>query len=174
MKPDKYDFIEDTYNVKHREIGGIGTSLTTEGAGKVQWRLTDTKGKEVPIIVECLYVPNLPCRLMCPQQIGRLPSKPGSIPNGAWVGGGRNARLCYDGHVFDFPYDKSSNLPTVKTAVGCNRYCAFISTTAKENDNLTRNQKVLLQLHHRYSHKSMDDIQQWAREGKFNIPIDIC
>ena len=61
MTPDKSDFIEDTYNVKHREIGGIGTGLTTEGAGKVQWRLTDTKGKEVPIIVECLYVPNLPC-----------------------------------------------------------------------------------------------------------------
>jgi hypothetical protein len=39
--------------------------------------------------------------------------------------------------------------------------------------NLTIHQRTLLRLHHRFGHHSFQDIQTWAREGCFNIPIDV-
>ena len=72
------------------------------------WNLTDANGTEVTLPLDCLYVPGLPCRLFPPQQLGNTKHKQNQlplIPYGALVGGGNFAKLCYDGHIFEFPYD---------------------------------------------------------------------
>jgi hypothetical protein len=32
----------------------------------------------------------------------------------------------------------------------------------------------MLRLHHRFAHRSFKDIQTWAREGRYNIPIEVA
>ena len=98
-------------------------------------------------------------RLLPPQQLGRIASG-NHIPNGAWIGGGKAAKVTYNGHVIAFPYDPDTNLPTIKTNVGSDKYCCFLATSGETNTNLTASQKMLLCIHHRCGHKSMTEIQQ--------------
>ena len=70
MSPHLDDFKTSTYKVKEGNIGGIASGLQAKGIGEVSWTLTNTKGEPIAIEMECLYVPGLPCRLMCPQQLG--------------------------------------------------------------------------------------------------------
>ena len=58
-------------------------------------------------------------------------------------------------------------------AIGISKICVFISPHLKENKNLLNTQKVLLKVHEQHSHHSMKEIQQWAREGKYDLPTDI-
>ena len=44
----------------------------------------------------------------------------------------------------------------------------------RTHDNLTKAQRTLLRLHHRFGHASMFQIQQWAKQGLCNIPIDVA
>ena len=140
MSPYKDDFIEGTYSVRDGNIGGIASGLKTEGVGEVIWKLTNTNNQIIDLKLDCLYIPNLPCRLMCPQQLGNAKRiNPNHFPNGAWIGGGKAARVCYQGNIFQFPYDPASNLPVSKTVQSTEKYCAFVSSTATDesNKNLT-------------------------------------
>ena len=88
-------------------------------------------------MLTCYHLPSLPCRLLCPQQLGNTPdSKTNQLPNGAWIGGGRTAKVCYQGNFSEFPYDPDTNLPCNKTAIGISKFCAFISSHSKDNNNL--------------------------------------
>ena len=179
MTPDKGDFITDTYSPQQHTVGGIASGLQTEGVGQVSWKLTDVNGKPVVMTLTAIHVPGLPCRLLPPQQLGATPPQrlghlPSTmLPNGAWIGGGRAAKVSYNNHIIDFVYDPDTNLPTKKMDLGCTKFCSFIATTTKDNTNLSASQKLLLRLHHRYSHGSMKDIQQWSRDRLYNIPIDV-
>jgi len=75
---------------------------------------------------ECLHCPDLPVRLLPPQQIGLHPTT-NSLPNGAWIGGETSAKVTYDGYVIQFPYDPTTHLPTKKMNLGCTRFCSFVS-----------------------------------------------
>ena len=137
MSPFKNDFIDGTYSVQIDNVGGIATGLKAAGVGKVAWTLTDTNGIEVTLPLDCLYVPDLPCRLLPPQQLGNTKHKPNQLPTSAQVGGGNCSKLCYDSYVFEFPYDKDTNLPTTKMIMECDKYYCFIATaTSKDNTNL--------------------------------------
>ena len=101
MSPYKDDFIEGTYRVRDGNIGGIASGLKTEGVGEVIWKLTNTNNQIIDLKLDCLYIPNLPCRLMCPQQLGNAKQiNPNHFPNRAWIGGGKAARVCYQGNIF--------------------------------------------------------------------------
>jgi hypothetical protein len=41
------------------------------------------------------------------------------------------------------------------------------------HNNLTSSSRTLLRLHHHFGHHSFTDIQTWAQEGHFNIPIKV-
>ena len=84
MSPYPDDFKDSTLKVKQCNIGGIGSGLEAKGIGIATWTITNTEGKQIPLDLECLYVPNLPCRLMCPQQLGNA-KQTSSYPNGAWI-----------------------------------------------------------------------------------------
>jgi len=174
MSPYPDDFKDSTLKVKQCNIGGIGSGLEAKGIGIATWTITNTEGKQIPLDLECLYVPNLPCRLMCPQQLGNA-KQTSPYPNGAWIGGGSSAKVCYQGNVFEFPYDKRSNLPTTKTVLGIQKYCSFVSSveTSAENENLSAAQKLLLKVHHRCGHRSMREIQEWAKDGRYGLPIEL-
>jgi hypothetical protein len=179
MTPDIDDFIDGTYKPQQHTVGGIASGLQTEGVGQVLWKLTDTNGKLVDMNITAIHVPGLPCRLLPPQQLGSMPPQQlgnlssSMLPNGAWIGGGRAAKVVFNNRIIEFAYDPDTNLPTKKMNQGCTKYCTFVATTTKDNTNLSASQKLLLRIHHRNSHGLMKDIQQWAKDGLFNIPIDV-
>jgi hypothetical protein len=52
----------------------------------------------------CLHVPDIPCHLLLPlQQIAQQGTS--KLPEGAWLGKQMSAKVFYDGHVIDFPYN---------------------------------------------------------------------
>jgi hypothetical protein len=191
ITPDRNDFINGTYHTQEHNISGIGSGLNSAGIGDVNWKFIDVKGQPVTIRLTCLHVPAIPCRLLPPQQVASQGTS--KFPEGAWIGRGKSAKVISDGHVIDFPYDPNSNLPSCKMAPGTDRYCSFIAkamdstaavptpTPSKQDPsqptaalgNLTSNQKTLLRVHHRMAHRSFADIQTWAREGRFKLPIEL-
>ena len=99
----------------------------------------------------------------------------------------------YNGHIISFPFDQRSNLPCKSMIAGCHYYCQFVGQiTGKDakiptpsnfkccygkhadHDNLSKAERTLLRLHHCYSHRSMLEIRQWAKEGKYNIPAEVA
>ena len=72
-------------------------------------------------------------------------------------------------HYCSFIGQATGSQPPIQTPsnlMSC--YGAF-----KKHENLSRDQKTLLRLHHRFGHRPMADIQAWAREGLFDIPIEV-
>ena len=188
ITPDITDFIDGTYAAQDHQISGIGSGLHSLGIGEVNWLFIDNDNKPVNMKLTCLHVPDIPCRLLPPQQIAQQGNS--KLPEGAWLGKNTSAKVFYDGHVIDFPYDKSSNLPCKKVSPGCTKFCMFIAeatgsiktsetdtilkTDSIENTtNLTIHQRTLLRLHHRFGHRSFQDIQTWARDGRFDLPIEV-
>ena len=97
------------------------------GVGDVCWTFTSQSGEHVTIPLQCYYVPDLPFRLLPPQQLGHNAFSV-SVINGAWIGGGKSAKVIYEGHVIDFPYCRVSGLPVFKTILGIERLKAFAAT----------------------------------------------
>ena len=116
ITPDASDFIDGTYAVQDNQISGIGSGLHSLGIGEVNWIFSDKDNKPVTMKLTCLHVPNIPCRLLPPQQIAQQGNS--KLPEGAWLGKNSSAKVFYDGHVIDFPYDKQSNLPCRKLSPG--------------------------------------------------------
>jgi hypothetical protein len=210
ITPDLSDFIDGTYASQAHNISGIGSGLQSHGIGEVSWTFQDRDNKPVTMKLTCLHVPDIPCRLLPPQQIAQQGNS--TLPEGAWLGKNSAAKVFFNGHVIDFPYDTSTNLPLKKLSPGCTKYCTFLtdfhsnlsadtqlahpqqppslknaSTVPSKaptaplyatipsdyTDNLSVNQRTLLRLHHRFGHRSFQDIQAWSRAGRFNIPIEV-
>jgi hypothetical protein len=125
ITPDLTDFIDGTYAAQDNQISGIGSGLTSAGIGEVNWKFIDNDNKPVTMKLTALHVPDIPCRLLPPQQIAQQGNS--TLPEGAWLGKQSAAKVFYDGHVIDFPYDKSSNLPSRKLSPGCDKFCMFIA-----------------------------------------------
>ena len=107
ITPDLTDFVDGTYSIQNYNVNGIGSGLQAIGIGEVELEVLDIKNQPVILKLQCLHVPNAPCRLVPPQQLCRNddPSKPNL--NGTWIGGNSNdAKVIYNGHIISFPYDK--------------------------------------------------------------------
>lgn len=190
--PDINDFLDGTYLTQDCTISGIGSGLTAQGIGTIQWSLTNISGSITTLELQCLYVPDAPCCLLPPQQLGASKPQPNSL-NGAWIGQGLSAKVIHNGSVINFPYHPKSNLPCAQLIPGNNNYCRFIDEcngtatpimtpegihsylgTFPNHNNRTAAQQKLLRLHHRLGHTSMLTIQQWAKQGLYNIPLDVA
>ena len=85
ITPNINDFLNGTCEPQDGTVSGIGSGLTAEGMGTIQWSLTDTKGQIATLELQCLCVPKAPCRLLPPQQLGAHKVNPHSL-SGAWIG----------------------------------------------------------------------------------------
>ena len=186
MTPNEEDFIHGTYAIDTTTVNGIGSGLQAIGIGDAEWTFEDTNGSPITIRLRCLHVPDIPTRLLSPQQLAKegIHNRP---TNGAWIG--KTAHVCYEGRLINFPLDRATNLPMRKLKAGCNRYEAYLckevtmaypavanlnSSGERELlDNLNNKQRKLLQIHHRLGHKSMATIQQWADRGLHGIPKEV-
>ena len=82
ISPDINDFINGTYRTQDCTTSGIGSGLQAQGIGTIQWSLTNTSGGITTLELQCLFVPDAPCRLLPPQQLGASNPKPNAL-NGA-------------------------------------------------------------------------------------------
>jgi hypothetical protein len=188
ITPDIGAFIDGTYLPQEHGIKGIGSGLNSPGIGEVDWKFLDINGKTVMIRLTCLHVPAIPCRLLPPQQVASQGNS--KLPEGAWIGHGKLENILSQGHVINFPYDPSSNLPSCKMAPDSQHFCTFIAQatgarpapsvptktkipSSATPNNLTSRARTLLSLDHHFGHRSFNDIQTWAQEGRFNIPIEV-
>jgi hypothetical protein len=69
LTPDLSDFIDGA--VQNHQISGKGSGLHSLGIGEVNWIFMDNDNKPVTMKLTCLHVPNIPCRLLPPQQIAQ-------------------------------------------------------------------------------------------------------
>jgi hypothetical protein len=125
IMPDLGNFIDGTYQPQQHNIRGIDSGLNSSGIGNVDWKFHDVNGKLVTIWLTCLHVPDIPCRLLSLQQVASQGTS--KLPEGAWIGRGKSAKVVSNGHVINFDYDPNSNLPSCKMAPGSNHYCSFIA-----------------------------------------------
>ena len=116
---------------------------------------------------------------MCPTHLQEDQSST-SMSNGTWIEHGHDALAVYQGHCIQFPYNNSSNLPTVKLALGIQHYQAFhvsvnnsSDPVTQRTDNLSPASWKLMCLHHCLGHKGFHDLQKWAAKGINSIPSDI-
>ncbi len=67
----KADFIDFTSS-HNKVLHGIGTGLSIEGSGTLQWCILDDLGNEIILpIHNCLYVPSAPMCLLSPQHMSQ-------------------------------------------------------------------------------------------------------
>ena len=71
ITPDLSDFIDGTYAAQDNQISGIGSGLNSTGIGEVNWSFIDNDDKPITMKLTCLHVPDIPCRLLPPQQIAQ-------------------------------------------------------------------------------------------------------
>ena len=118
-----------------------------------------------PINVEIdrvLHIPDLPTRLLSPQQ---LVQQTGGIHDGLHIGA-RNAVLTFGGHRRTINYHPSNKLPIFTSFPGVEQFRAFnalITSDGSATDSLTFNQRQLLHWHRRLSHMNYQTIQKFSR-----------
>ncbi len=166
------DFDTTTFQVQDHTISGIASGLAAKGIGTAIWQFTDTEGNQAKIPIQCLYVPDSPCRLLPPQQLSM--HKDADSSNGAWVGNGKAAHCFWNGQCILFKYDRNNNLPIAKLSCGTRQFDAFCASSSSDVTNLTTAQRKLLRLHHRFGHRAFQDIQTWAREGVHGVPTVVA
>jgi hypothetical protein len=162
-------------------IGGIAGGLPVLGKGTTRWHLHDDWGQPFYIDVpDSLYVPGLPETLLSPQTLCQK-AKCNGI-EAAFCIMAEHAILLYQGRSVTVNYDKS-NMPRLpiynhkddipqKSLLSSVPFCfqdvddcqAFLSSAPKVT--LSKNQRILLDLHIRHGHESMKTIQEWSRHDE--------
>ena len=165
--PCKEDFVGPIQRLpqEHR-LGGMAAGMLIEGISTVRWTFK-ADGKYLVVNSRCYYVPDSKARLISPQ---RLFNKKHGI-NGRFVVTEDNASLEFDGFPpLKIDFDSNSHLPTGlaknQSQLG-SPIQANLAILSDENQNLTPAQKLLLEWHFRFGHKSMQAIQRYFRNAPF-------
>ena len=167
ISPCKEDFVGPIQPLPHeRRLGGMAAGMLIEGIGTVRWTFK-ADGKFLVVNSRCYYVPDSKARLISPQ---RLFNKKQGI-TGRFVVTEDNASLDFDGFPpLHIDFDSNSHLPTGfaknHSQLGA-PIQANLAILSEENQNLTPAQKLLLEWHFRFGHKSMQAIQRYFR----NVPF---
>ena len=167
ISPCKEDFVGPIQRLpQERRLGGMAAGMLIEGIGTVRWTFK-ADGKYLVVNTRCYYVPDSQARLISPQ---RLFNKQQGI-TGKFTVTEDNAALEFD----EFPpltiaFDMNSHLPTGlaknQSQMG-SPIQANLAILSEENQNLTPSQKLLLEWHFRFGHKSMQSIQRYFRNAPF-------
>ena len=144
----------------------MAAGMLIEGIGTVRWTFK-ADGKYLVVNTRCYYVPDSQARLISPQ---RLFNKQQGI-TGKFTVTEDNAALEFDGFPpLTIAFDMNSHLPTGlaknQSQMG-SPIQANLAILSEENQNLTPSQKLLLEWHFRFGHKSMQSIQRYFRNAPF-------
>jgi hypothetical protein len=128
-------------------------------------------------------VPDCTVRLLCPRHLAESTG----IPTDGFNSIQDTGVLTCNGQTITVPYHQGTGLPIITTATGMknfNKFCASLShsdsmqvvtnetplpTPIPYKQNLSPQQRIKLLLHERCNHKNMKTINQWIRQGCFNV-----
>ena len=167
ISPCTEDFVGPIRKLPHeRRLEGMAAGMLIEGIGTVRWTFK-ADDKYLVVNSRCYYVPDSKARLISPQ---RLFNKSQGI-TGKFIVTEDHASLDFDGlPPLKRDFDINSHLPTGlaknQSQLG-SPIQANLAILSKENQNLTPSQKLLLEWHFRFGHKSVQSIQRYFR----NVPF---
>ena len=157
-----------------RIVSGISSGLSLKGRGTIMWHVVNDHGQIVPITIrDVQYVPELPMRLLSPQQLLQQDED----PNRYFSLYPACAILRWDWNIIRVPYDSNSFLPIMHTAEGNRRYQAFMAqvppephdedgTSILRPQSLTLREKAYIRWHHRLGHPSEAVMHSLAKEKR--------
>ena len=172
----KHDFVSYTPYTTPRMVTGITSGLSLEGHGTISWQVVNDLGIAVPFIIHnAQYVPQLPTRLLSPQQL----LEQDADPKRYFTLYPTCAVLRWDWNLIQIQYDPSSRLPTLYTAEGGKRYAAFLSTVDHSTTDpvdcssaqlntprLTKHEQAYLRWHQKLGHPSEATMQLLAKHER--------
>ena len=185
----KEDFVELSLARSSKKLDGIAEGLPIEGAGILNYVVTDDSGNQHTLNLNGYYVPNLAkdMRLVPPQGI-----KTTDDCMGTYVGHCNDgepdsyAKLDFKAHVpgwqehpplssCTIKYHPRTNLPVMtgylpmKTDTAEKVLHSAVCVTEESNQNLTPSQRELLKWHYRLGHIGFRHIQWLVRSGKIAV-----
>jgi hypothetical protein len=155
------------------KINGIASGLSVEGIGTLKWPIRDDNGHAIDLYIHnALYVPHAPMVLLCSQQLAQQTQLSGDGFNAL----PKHGIFTFAGHKRTIPYDTTSRLPMLYSIDGIQCYLTHIqnSEQLKMQENLSRQQRLLLNWHYRLSHLHFAKIQDLARCGILPKNISSC
>ncbi len=180
----KEDFTSAIQQVQPTRLKGIASGLDVKGIGEAEYAFKTDTGEMITVSFDrVLYVPDCTVRLLCPRHLAES--------TGRQTDGFNSIRdvgiLTCHGKAITVPYHSGTGLPIVTTATGIENFTKFCAKLSIANNapqlntnpsciapihfkqNLTPQQCIKLLLHERCNHKHMKIINQWIRDGHFNI-----
>jgi hypothetical protein len=130
-----------------------------------------------------LYVPDCTVRLLCPRHLAESTC----IPTDGFNSIRDTGVLTCNRQTITVPYHKGTGLPIITTVTGMENFNKFFASLSYSDftkvvtnetplptpipykQNLSPQQHIKLQLHERCIHKNMKTINQWIRQGCFNV-----
>ena len=134
---DETDFI--SYTKYKGKVQGLGEKQII-GKGTARYTITNDNGENVQLLVSNTYhIPDMPCRLLCPQQVAQQSRDP--------LAGGyatkQNFLLAWDYNCKTIQYDKHNNLPVLYTTPGGTNAAAFLAQNIDPFPTLYANKHAL-------------------------------
>jgi len=172
LSPNKHDFIQ-LQPASNLKINGIASGLSVEGIGMLKWPTRDDNGHAIDLYIHnALYVPHTPMALLCPQQLAQQTQLSGDGFNAL----SKHGIFTFAGHKRTIPYDTTSRLPILYSIDGIQCYLTHIqnSEQLKTQENLSRQQRLLLNWHYRLSRLHFAKIQDLAQHGILPKHISSC
>ena len=157
---DQRDFPYGYTPIDPISVKGIAKGLTAIGKGIVRWHVTNVAGEDVVLELEAYLLPNLPVRLLSPQQLAR------KFPNQTFPTFGvfsNHSVPSWAKNSIKLRHDRRSNLPVLHaesdkvTVEQTATLCSFLDGAAMLP--LTAARQELLQLHQKLAHMPMKLIQ---------------
>jgi hypothetical protein len=177
----KSDFILPITPVQNTTLKGIASGLSIHGIGTVSYHILDDAKRPLKIIIPgVLYVPDSPCRLICPRQLLATSHDPTAFCSIH----SDNIMLNLRGSHITVHYDAKTDLPILHTTPGPQSFLTFCrannmspspqlhANTAchnATNTNLSPSQLVKLQWHQRLDHVNFDQLCSWMRNGSIRV-----
>ena len=166
---DKSDFMPDTVKAlkKPFPLDGIAGSLTATHVGTCHFEALTDDASIVVLETEALYAPGMNCTLFSPQAYFVEQHAKG-ISNFSMQVTWCNTVLNLGHKKIPIPYDPTVRLPILrcyKNAMDVAESMATVCITDEANQNLTNNQKNMLQWHWKLGHVGFQQLQWIGRQG---------
>eukprot|EP00957_Ditylum_brightwellii_P122548 9345188-Ditylum_brightwellii.AAC.1 len=135
---DKTDFI--SYKPCQGKIQGLGEKQVI-GKGRSCYTITYDDGKDVQLLISNTYhIPNIPARLLCPQQVAQQSRDPLTGDYATNL----DFILAWDYNCKIIQYDKHNNLPVLFTTPGGFKASAYLAKNMDSFSSLYANRHSLL------------------------------
>ena len=139
LSPYISDFITDLEPDPHHVIQGVGGTLDGIMTGTLKFMIEDDEGRVHAIVLpNSKYVPGAHCRLLSPQHWAQQKGDDHPMVDGTWCATYATREICYwDQRKFKRTMKldrRGSNVATIRTAPGYNKYQAFCAQVGAQGD----------------------------------------